>query len=537
MVSKRVFVIGLDGATFDLLDPWIEDGRLPNLKKLMEKSAYGRLESTIPPISPPAWTSFMTGVNPGKHGIYDFVTFKPNSFKKVLINSSYIKSKRLWDLVGENGRKSIILYVPITYPPDKVEGVMISGIPVPPNGEFIYPKEMGKELEDKLGRWWMEIDGERFRDFQEEKFLSEIYQTLESRFRVAHYLMTKEWDLFILVFMETDLVQHLLWEEKERCILPLYMKIDEMIGQLMEFLSEEDTVVILSDHGFGSIRKTLYLNTWLREKDFLVERKQWLHSKETPDTEIFHRRGGPSLLKRIKWALRKKRPVINWGKTQAYFINTGQFHGIRINLKGREPEGIVNLGEYDHVRDKIIKKLKAMVDEEEGRRVIECVFRREDIYSGPYIDQAPDVIFIPDYEYILSDRIRNHIFKRRNDGRGVHRREGILIIHGPNVRKGEKIEGAHIIDIAPTILYLLGVSIPRGFDGKVLEGILEPHTLGAYPIKFEDIPLEVESDQFMMTEAEEEEVGKRLKGLGYIAILLFYSLTNSLIPLNNFLDS
>jgi predicted AlkP superfamily phosphohydrolase/phosphomutase len=517
MVLKRVFVIGLDGATFDLLNPWVEEGKLPNLKKLMERSTYGCLESTIPPISPPAWTSFMTGVNPGKHGIFDFVTFKPNSFEKVLVNSSHIGSKRLWDLVGENGKKSIILYVPLTYPINKIEGVMISGIPVPPDGEFIYPKEMGKELEGKLGRWWMEIDGERFRDFREEKFLGEIYQTLESRFRVAHYLMTKEWDLFVLVFMETDLVQHFLWEEKERCILPLYMKIDEVIRHLMESLRGEDIVFILSDHGFGPIRKALYLNTWLKEKDFLVGKKQWLHSKETADTEIFHRKGSPSLVKRIKWTLsNKRRPVIDWSRTQAYFINTGQFHGIRINLKGREPEGIINPEEYDYVRDKIIAELNAMVDEEEERRVIECVFRREDIYWGHYVDRAPDIIFVPDYEYILSDRVRDHIFKRRRDGRGVHRREGILIIHGPNIKKGEKVDGAHIVDIAPSILYLLGIPIPKGFDGKVLKEIFEPHILDTYPIKFEDIPLELESNQFMMTEEEEEEIRKRLRGLGYI---------------------
>ena len=142
--------MGLDGATFDLLGPWIEEGELPTLRKILDKSSYGWLESTIPPISPPAWTSFMTGVNPGRHGIYDFIGFKPNSFEKVLLNSTHIRSKRFWDIAGERGRRSILLHIPLTYPPQKVEGVMISGIPAPPRGEFIYPEEMGKELEERV---------------------------------------------------------------------------------------------------------------------------------------------------------------------------------------------------------------------------------------------------------------------------------------------------------------------------------------------------------------------------------------------------
>ena len=146
MTSTRVFVIGIDGATFDLLGPWIEEGKLPNFRKVMEEGSYGRIESTIPPISPPAWASFMTGVNPGKHGIYDFVTFRPNSFEKVLVNSSFVHSKSFWNLAGDRGKRSIILYVPLTYPIQEINGVMISGIPVPPKGEFIYPKEMEREL-------------------------------------------------------------------------------------------------------------------------------------------------------------------------------------------------------------------------------------------------------------------------------------------------------------------------------------------------------------------------------------------------------
>ena len=517
MAPGRVFVIGLDGATFDLLEPWMEEGRLPHLRRVMEGSTYGRLESTVPPISPPAWASFMTGVNPGKHGIYDFISSKPDSFQKVLVNSSNVRSRRVWDLVGENGKKSIILYVPLTYPPQKIDGVMISGIPAPPNGEFIYPKGMDKELEEKLGEWWVEIEGETFRNFHEETFLRAIYQTLETRLRVADYLMTKEWDLFVLVFMETDLAQHFLWKEKDRCLLPLYVRIDEMIGHLTESLGDEDVVVILSDHGFGPVRKTLYLNTWLRENGFLASKSQRLRPKETADPEVFHRRRRRTLRQMIRWALGRKRFVIDWKKTQCYFINTGmQFHGIRLNLEGREAEGTVKPEEYDRVRNRLIEKLQGMEDKEEGKKVVEAVFRREEIYWGPCTKDAPDVIFVPDYEYAPSERIKDDVFKERRDGRGVHRRDGVLMLRGPGIKKGEKIEGAHIMDLAPTILYLMGLPIPRGFDGKVLTKALEPKILETHPVRYEDCPLEVEAPGFKMTDVEEEEVRKKLRGLGYI---------------------
>jgi predicted AlkP superfamily phosphohydrolase/phosphomutase len=516
MESKRVFVIGLDGATFDLIDPWVNEGRLPNLKRLLDKSTYGRLESTIPPITPPAWTSFMTGVNPGKHGVWDFFTVEPNSFKKVLVNSSDVRSKRFWDLAGERGKKNIILYVPFTYPPQKIEGAMVSGFPAPSQGEYVYPKEMNKELEEKLGKWWVKVDVDKYSDSQEEAFFQEINQSLEARFRVADYLMQKEWDLFVFVIMETDWVQHVFWDKKDQYLLPLYLKIDGIIGHLTESLKEEDAILILSDHGFGPVRKTLYLNSWLREKGFLASKRQWGYSRENLDEGFFRRRKGSSWVKKIRWALSKRNTGIDWNKTQAYFNNTGSTYGARINLMGREPEGIVKPEEYDEVRNRVIEKLNSATDDQDGKKVMERIFRREDIYSGPYTKDAPDIIFIPDWEYTLNGLIKDDIFKKSREGRSFHRLDGILILNGPGIKNGRKIEGAHIMDMAPTILHLLGLPVPEGFDGRVLTEALEPELLKANPIRHEDIPLEVEVAGFAMTETEEEEIRKKLKGLGYI---------------------
>jgi predicted AlkP superfamily phosphohydrolase/phosphomutase len=208
--------------------------------------------------------------------------------------------------------------------------------------------------------------------------------------------------------------------------------------------------------------------------------------------------------------------MIDWSRTQAYFNNTGSTYGARINLMGREPEGIVKPEEYDEVRNRVIEKLNSAMDDQEGRKVMERIYRKEDIYWGPYTENAPDIIFVPDCKYTLHGQIKDDIFKKSRKGRSFHRLDGIFILHGPGIKKGRKIEGAHIMDVAPTILYLLGLPIPKGFDGRVLTEAMEPDALKVSPVRVEDIPLEVEVPEFVVEGAEEEEVRKKLRGLGYI---------------------
>jgi predicted AlkP superfamily phosphohydrolase/phosphomutase len=456
-------------------------------------------------------------VNPGKHGVYDFMAFQPNTFEKVLVNSSHIRSKRFWDLAGEKGKKSVILNIPMTYPPHRVEGVMISGIPLPPKGQIIYPEEMEQELDEKIGSWRVDMEGDRFRNFNEEAFLREIDRGLETRFKVADYFLSaKAWDLFILVIMETDMVQHLLWGERERCLFPLYQKIDERIGRLLKQLQDEDVIMILSDHGFGPVRKTLYLNTWLKKKGFLKDRKDWTRHAEVSEPEIFQRRRKSSLFQKVRRLLKKPKRVIDWKRTEAYFFDTGQLQGVGINLKGREAEGIVAPGQYEELRQRIIDELGGLVDETKGAKVVERALRREEVYQGPWVKSAPDIVFIPDYAYIMSSRIRERTFKERKDGRGVHRLHGIFIIRGAGIKKGNNLEGIHIMDAAPTILHLLGLPVPTGFDGRVLKEVLLDTFQEAHPIRYEDVPLGLEHCPFEMDEGEVEEVKKKLKGLGYI---------------------
>lgn len=507
-MNSRVFVIGLDGATFDLLQPWIDRGDLPNLGKMMKTSSYGLLESTIPPLTPPAWTSFMTGVNPGKHGIYDFLQLDRNSLRKVSLNSTHIRSRKIWNIAGERGKRSIVLYVPFTHPPEKIEGVLISGIPTSSNEERIYPKEMEKELEEKLGSWWVDMTREWFTDFSEKTLMEEIDHALEVRFKVANYFICKEWDLFVLVLSETDFAQHLLWHEKDRRLLPVFKKIDEMMGEILGKLKKQDKVLILSDHGFGPVRKVIYINSWLKAKGFLASRKEWVRRGEERNPDILRGPKNPGLLARVKRIFDRRREVIDWDATRAYFLNLGQLPGIWVNPREREK------GRYDQVRDQLAAELGKM--EDGGRRVVERVFRREEIYSGPYLEDAPDIVFLPDFEYTLSDRMGPYSFRQKEGPKGWHRLHGIFLLQGSGIRKGEKIEGAHIMDVAPTVLHLLGLHVPHGMDGKVLTEAFEPDLLESNPVRFEEVPLEVDPSQHETVKTEEEDVKRMLRGLGYI---------------------
>jgi predicted AlkP superfamily phosphohydrolase/phosphomutase len=527
--NPKLFVLGLDGGTLDLILPWVEQGFLPTFNKLINTSSYGELESTIPPFSPQAWTAFMTGVNPGKHGIFDFVSYETDTYKQVFNNTLNIRYKKIWDLIGECGKRSIVMNIPLTFPPQKISGIMISGMLTPPEAQFANPKEIGEELKRVIGSYVVDIDLVRFKD--RDLILDDIYNATQLRFKAMHYLIDRyEWDLSIMVISETDRLQHKFWGEMEKTILPYYRRLDDLIGQLLNRLGEDTSFIILSDHGFGDLKKTVHLNSWLEKLGLLrkVERKNGnedllgvFFSKKTSlrDNSIYRRffKDKQSLYNRIRRKLFPKDFDIDWPKTKAFVPYTGQIHGISLNMMGRQPDGVVDPNDYESLRDTIRRELLGLRDEQNGKKIVRKVFKREEIYSGPFIEESPDLLFtLEDYRYFVSSRIRRGVFGKEKRGLGTHRPNGLLFIRGKGVSNGKEILGSRIIDVAPTILYLLGLPIPKGFDGRVLTEALEPDVLKAYPIKKEDISLEVEGTEFKMTKTEEEEVRKSLRGLGYV---------------------
>ena len=561
--SARVLCIGLDGATFDLISPFIEQGRLPNLKRLMEEGSHSSLTSVIPPLSPQAWSSFMTGVNPGKHGLFGFKCQKKNGYEFRFTNNSDIKAKTLWKLVGERGKKVIMVNVPFTYPPEEVNGLMISGLGTPGTGvDFTFPAYLKQEVLRVANDYsihlhvWGSLDSSHKR----EKALDALLKMTEKRAALCRHLMNRyPWDLFVVVFTSIDQVQHHFWKYLEGegndkvskfhdAILRVYEKNDEAIGLLLENIDENTTVLTMSDHGAGRFSGIkIHIDEVLRRENLLFlesDEKQPLPSflvgLRLRVLYLVHRarkRLIKSLSSKTKDAILKFLPTIrekvatvgrsaiDWKRTRVYPGENVDF--LRVNLKGRLPEGSVEAGQaYEDLLDSCIGKLEHLRHPDTGERLIEKVFRKEDLYHGPYLDEAPDlIIWTKDYEHVIrgdvaQDKQRDIISlaSDESDPSGTHRLNGILIVTGKHIKAGAQIPSAHIMDVFPTILYLMGCPIPEYVDGTLLTEIFSEGCVEANPVCYVELEMDrmiSMTEKDIYSEQEKEQIARHLADLGY----------------------
>ena len=551
MIKDRVFVLGLDGATFDIINPMIKQGQLPNIARIMQEGSYGFLKSCIPDLSSPAWTSFITGTHPGKHGILDFFGQLPGSYKLNFFNASFRRMKPIWTLLSEAGKKVCIINVPLTYPPDKVNGVMISGMDTPDiASDFIHPSSLREELDEKIGGYILEETERYIKKSEVDKYMKSLLNIAQNRFNVARYMMEKDdWDLFVVVFECTDRVQHNFWKYMDtvhpeyiqkdnkrygNLISDVYKYMDYKIGELIRSLPGNSTFIILSDHGFGPLYKGVRLNKWLEINSCLCNiRAAKLSRKEVLIKEL--KRMMPAFLKkRLKSLIGlkdKKREHkllahLDMSKTRVYPM--GAYGHLCINLKGRQPHGIVEPGrEYEELRDELIMKLKALKDPSTGTPVIDTLLKREEVYSV-FPEGTPDILisWARGYSFIGERELSVYGIKPGADSlitphrwSGNHRPDGILLIKGENIKTNYEIKGAEIVDIAPTILALLSEKIPENMDGKVLKDALIETFLNSNPIKYQkviDTGKDKDFHEKGYSEEDSEKILEKLKNLGYI---------------------
>jgi predicted AlkP superfamily phosphohydrolase/phosphomutase len=554
-MKNKVLVIGLDGADWRVIDPLIEEGRLPHIASLIAQGSSGILRSTILPHSPVAWTSFSTGKNPGKHGIFYFDAPVENTYATQILNSTFIRTKTIWEVLSGYGKKVGVVDVPITYPPREVNGYMVSGMLIPSEESiFTFPAYLHTELIREFGEF-------PFEDcittpFYNGNFLfalKELYRFTDHRHNVAQYLMKKmDWDFFTVVFRGTDLLQHAAWRyrmeeyrnaypketEKRREVLSqFYEKIDDIIGEMVNAAGDAH-IVIVSDHGFGPLRKNFFVNRWLikegfmKLKPFISLRSRTVY-KRSLTLDTFMRRLGfqneyiPRRLAnwKITIPMVRRRPyhdLVDWSKTLAYATWRGGDEIIKVNLKGREPLGCIEMGEeYEKVRDRIIERLYALRDPDTGQQVIQKVYKKEEIYNGPFVKDAPDLFYeTRDWSYHpLADLHGDEILVTSEKAfPALHHPEGILIMNGKCIKKENRIHGASILDIAPTIFYLMGLPIPDDNDGKVLlSGITQDYLLNNPIIYQKDEVLTLdEKKESSFTQEEQKRIEEHLKSLGYM---------------------
>lgn len=553
MNKKRIMIIGLDGATFDIIKPMVETGRLPTFANLIANGTSGNLKSTILPITPPAWTSFMTGKNPGKHGVFAFYTQSTESYGTQMTTGLSIKSKKIWEYL--DSERIGLIDIPMTFPPQEINGYMISGWPVPSEESiFTYPPTLHTEIIREIGNYMMDTTMKlSHENMSPVETLSHLYMYTESRRNASLYLLKKKgpFDLFIVVFRGTDFLQHVAFKflDEEYCkanpdiskkfkdvLFQFYEKMDTIVADLIKSMGEDAVTILMSDHGGGPLKKKFYINRWLKQEGFLsLKRGTSLHGicvNRAPLSHLLQRLGVsylnifiPTLLKQmripyLKQYLKHPSVLIDWSKTKAFANLTWPDEIIRINLEGREPAGTVSREDYETVRSTIIERLTEVRDPETGEKIIDKAYRREEVYHGPYLEDAPDILILThNTSYVVSPALDDgFLFERPEEPWAPHRMDGIFIIQGPDIRAGLVLSGLNITDIAPTVLYLMGQPIPKSMDGRVISEAIHDEFFRKHPptyYKEEETGHSKDNIQ-EFTEEEKKKIEEGLRALGYL---------------------
>lgn len=460
-LADRVVIIGLDCAEPSLvLDSWLD--QLPTIAQLVERGAYGRLTSVIPPITVPAWSCMMASKTPGDLGVYGFRNRADHSYDGVYIaNAAAIHEPRLWDLLSRRGKRSIVLGVPGTYPVRPINGVMVSCFLTPSTRrQYTFPPLLRREVEQVVGEYL--FDCPNFRTDDKDDLLRQVYEMTERRFRLAeHLLATRPWELFTMVEMGIDRMHHGFWKHMDaahrkypgpgryqEAILDYHRYVDELIARLLTFADDRTAVLLVSDHGAKRMDGGIRVNEWLRREGYLALLRE-------PD--------GPSTLDSVG---------VDWGRTLAW-AEGGYYSRVFLNVQGREPAGAVPPGDYERIRDELSQRLTQIPDDR-GRPLPTRVYKPEEVY--PQVNGVPPdlIVYFGDLLWRAVGTVGGddgvHTFENDTGPDDAnHAQEGLLVVSGPGIQPGRR-DGMHLLDVAPTVLELLGLDVPPGMRGRSLLG-------------------------------------------------------------------
>jgi len=489
----KAILLGLDGATWRVLEVLIKGGYMPNLEYLIQKGARGVLQSTIPPVTGCAWLSLATGLNPGKTGVIDFLKRNDN-FDLTPVNSSNFKRKSFWDLLSKKGETCVLVDYPMLYPSYAIKGAIISTW----GGKLdTAPKKLKEEIQDLVGDYDIIVPYHDKKYDNIDLFLRDLNIAFDKKIKVTEYLLEHwNWDLFVNVISFTDWIQHRMWQYIDENY-PLYNKtesqriwprfadfwrrIDNLLGKMLKYA---DHMLLVSDHGMGPQYGCFNLLKWLEKKGYLV-RKLSLKLMFKPVLSALANISLKNLLpEKVKKKGRTFLSVVtnlDLSKSKVYVIgHTIPFGAIYINSKYHNPKGIVNKEEYGKLKRAIISSLLNLKDDI-NRDIEVTVYDAKKIYSGNKVESLPDIIFtINNWGCVVVKDFRaNFLYKDApysNRHTGSHRLNGIFLAYGPDIRSGFKDESYKIYDIAPTILHMFNVPIPKSMDGRVLTEIFKPES-------------------------------------------------------------
>jgi predicted AlkP superfamily phosphohydrolase/phosphomutase len=435
--KPRVLVIGLDGTPLSFVRKKMEQGVLPNFTRLFDQGKLVEISSSHPFVSCVAWSTYMTAKNAGKHNIFGFIDRKPGTYSIYIPNGSHMTSKTMWEYLSEKGKSVLVMNVPVTYPPRKVNGMLVSGFLAPKIDGATYPESFAARL--KAENYELDIDPWRAREN-----LDNLYPDLMRVFkaRVDTFLKLyaeKKWDFAQLHVMETDRLYHFMFGLMEeghpqyaKEFMNVFAAIDEFLGRIAD-MDDDINVVVMSDHGFCSLKKEIYLNRFLEEKGYLAYKQEEAKSLDHLDPE----------------------------RTRVFCMDPGRFY---LNLAGREAHGCVGKDEYDGLRKQLRADLEGLTAD--GEKVVKSVLDKEEIYHGPHFDVAPDLVIDPVDGFDPKGAFGKKELTGKGPLNGMHTHHNAMLF----IRGREPREGGSVMDVGPTIYEIMGIDPPDDIDGRSLLG-------------------------------------------------------------------
>jgi len=464
MNNNRALLIGIDGGTYSIIDKLLDKGHLNNLNNLIRRGARANLISTIPPVTTTAWTSMVTGMNPGKTSVFGISEPLEGLFSRQQRVSRILGLKSMWISLAINNRKCININVPMTFPPPRIKNcIFIPGPPIIPTKNIpIHPQTICKKLLKEFPDYKIIP---KLTKVKEKEFIQEVYEILKLRTKVAIWLMKEfDWNLFFVVYWSVDPLEHFYWKymdnenadkELREAIFNAYKIVDEGIGKLLREAGNDVSVIVLSDHGMGPCEKVFQINA-------LLERLKLLRLRTI--YRIFR-----PLIKLTRW--RPFKQAIDWKRTIAYSWGAAPIGAIRINTDFIPP----NTQQYQELIDKLVRQLGKITLE--NKPLISRILKREEIYWGPYTRKAPELFIFSNISTIsfASSILENSLITEPPEGRSAdHRMNGIFILYDKSVSINKKLTKVSILDVAPTVLQLLGLNPPKYMDGDYRKIITEP---------------------------------------------------------------
>lgn len=552
-MNRRVLIIGLDGATLDVVERLAAAGDLPAMAEMIENGASGRLRAPMPPVTPPSWASFYTAVNPGKHGVFEFSHREKDSYRFVPINSTFLRKPTFWQILSDQGARVGVVNAPLVYPPQPVNGVVLGGFMTPPGARSpSYPSDFMSGLLAEVpsyASWPPEL---QLGHGNEETYIRTAGELIDAQFDAMEYSMRwlGHWDLFFGAVQFPDQVFHWFWKYDDPghplhaaadprykgVVRNVHQHLDRRIARMREAAGPDALTIVLSDHGNGPLLRDLYVDTLLADRGWtkfkrtpLTLGKRLLRNVGFTPSAGFRLGHGVGLGGFVRRAMRFKRSTldraiatvyisaddVDWSRTSAYAYGT--WGNIYLNVAGREPNGLIAADDYESARVEIIEDLRAVADPETGEAIFGEVLSRDDVYQGSELEGSPDIFLVPNDDTVhpvalLPFAEKDWIAAPFSVESGWHRRDGLLLMDGPGVQPGATISGARIEDAGATVLGYMGAGISEDMDGRP---IAESFADGTLVTSSRQAAETVVAAAQPYSREEQALIDKRLSELGY----------------------